>query len=45
MDTDLLKLPVQANFTDESTEEVMKSLALMLNASYEKVNDRQYKLK
>lgn len=45
MDTDLLKLPVRANFTDESTEEVMKSLALMLNASYEKVNDRQYKLK
>lgn len=45
MDTDLLKLPVRASFTDESTEEVMKSLALMLNASYEKVNDRQYKLK
>jgi len=45
MDTDLLKLPVRADFTGESTEDVMKSLALMLNASYEKVNDRQYKLK
>ncbi|SEW26153.1 FecR family protein [Chitinophaga arvensicola] len=45
MDTDLLKLPVRADFTGESTEDVMKSLALMLNAHYEKVNDRQYKLK
>ncbi|WP_326990133.1 FecR domain-containing protein [Chitinophaga sp. 212800010-3] len=42
---DLLKLPVKADFTGESAEDVIRSLALMLNAGYEKVNDRQYKLK
>lgn len=45
VDTDLLKLPVRADFTGESTDDVIKTLALMLNADYEKVNDRQYKLK
>ena len=44
-DTDLLKLPVRADFTGESTDDVIKTLALMLNAGYEKVNDRQYKLR
>ncbi|MFY0252490.1 FecR family protein [Chitinophaga sp. 30R24] len=43
-DTDLLKLPVHADFAGESTEDVIKSLALMLNANYEKINERQYKL-
>jgi transmembrane sensor len=45
MDTNLLKLPVRADFTGESTDDVIKTLALMLNAGYEKTNDRQYKLK
>ncbi|MBO9729490.1 MAG: FecR domain-containing protein [Chitinophaga sp.] len=45
MNTDLLKLPVRADFTGESTDDVIKTLALMLNAGYEKINDRQYKLK
>jgi len=44
-DTDLLKLPVRADFTGESTDDVIKTLALMLNAGYEKINNRQYKLK
>ncbi|PSL49958.1 FecR family protein [Chitinophaga niastensis] len=45
VNTDLLKLPVRANFTSESTDDVIKSLALMLNAGYEKTGERQYKLK
>ncbi|NLU92738.1 FecR domain-containing protein [Chitinophaga sp. Ak27] len=42
---DLLKLPVRADFTGESADDVIRSLALMLSADYEKINDRQYKLK
>lgn len=45
MNTDLLKLPVRADFTGESADDVIKTLSLMLNAGYEKTNDRQYKLK
>ena len=45
VDTHLLKLPVSANFTNESTEDVIRLLAHLLHAGYEKVNDRQYKLK
>jgi transmembrane sensor len=45
VNTDLLKLPVRASFTSESTDDVIKSLALMLNAGYEKTGDRQYRLK
>ncbi|MBS0031285.1 FecR family protein [Chitinophaga sp. 22321] len=44
-DTDLLKLPVRADFTGESADDVIKTLSLMLNAGYEKINNRQYKLK
>ncbi|RFS22769.1 DUF4974 domain-containing protein [Chitinophaga silvatica] len=43
--TDLLHLPVHANFTSETPDEVLKYLALTLGATCEKVNERQYKLK
>ncbi|MDQ0109983.1 ferric-dicitrate binding protein FerR (iron transport regulator) [Chitinophaga terrae (ex Kim and Jung 2007)] len=43
--TDLLKLPVHTTFTSETPDEVMHSLATMLDATCEKINDRQYKLK
>lgn len=45
VNTGLLKSAVHGAFTGESAEEVIKSLATLLGARYEKVNDRQYRLK
>ncbi|MBC9930960.1 FecR domain-containing protein [Chitinophaga qingshengii] len=43
--TALLKLTVNANFNNQSIEEVMTALGMLLNAQWEKTGDRQYKLK
>lgn len=45
INTDLLKLPVHGNYTSETPDEIIQSLASMLGVSYEKTNERQYKLK
>jgi ferric-dicitrate binding protein FerR (iron transport regulator) len=45
VNTGLLKATVRGNFTGESAEDVIRSLATLLGARYEKVNDRQYRLK
>ncbi|WP_143304735.1 FecR family protein [Chitinophaga vietnamensis] len=44
-DTALLKLSVNTNFTGESIDEVITTLALSVGAKWEKTGDRQYKLR